>query len=107
MEHIKDILDRMPKNWLPNPVVIYAFSFKNSRHKIPNGTPILDCRTMKNCFSVSKAQAAPQFPGLVAKGINILERQKVIACGCDYGKHRSVAVAEEIAKQTQGRLVKL
>ena len=107
MEHIKDILDRMPKPWLREPVTIYAFSFKNSKHKVPNGIPILDCRTMRNCFSVSKAQAAPQFPGLVAKGIKILEEKKVVACGCDYGKHRSVAVAQEIAKQTQGSFIKL
>lgn len=62
---------------------------------------------MRNCFSKDKARAAPQFPGLVAKGIQLLSEKKVLACGCDYGKHRSVAVAEEIAKQTQGKLIKL
>jgi len=107
MEHIKDILPTVLGSIKEKPVAIYAFSFKHSKGKVPEGVPILDCRTMKNCFSIPAARKAPQFNGLVAKGLNAAWEKKHLACGCDYGKHRSVAVAEEISKQLGVPLIKL
>jgi RNase adaptor protein for sRNA GlmZ degradation len=80
---------------------IYQFSFKYSEHKVPRGVKVVDCRTMKNCFNVKKATKAPQFEGLVMKGLKLLQKNRVVAFGCEQGKHRSVAVAEEVASRMQ------
>lgn len=62
---------------------------------------------MRNCFSRAKARKSPEFERLVERGVSILNDKKVLACGCDYGKHRSVAVAEEIAERVGGKAIKI
>jgi len=103
MNHIKEIILDLPQFKF----IIFSFSFRRNKAQVPPGIPIMDCRSMKNCFSKDKARKSPEFEKLVERGVSILNDKKVLACGCDYGKHRSVAVAEEIATRVGGKAVKI
>jgi len=87
---------------------IYQFGFKFFSPSALGWNPVVDCRIMRNPFrqgipeDVLKAdvRALPEFEGLVQYGMFHLNEVDVIYVGCLYGRHRSGAVAEEIAKRT-------
>lgn len=79
---------------------VYQFSFK--RHGRPKSLPVLDARRLPNRMSVAAARSLPGFKALVAEGIAMLRQHGEIAVGCLYGRHRSVAVAQEIVNQVAG-----
>jgi RNase adaptor protein for sRNA GlmZ degradation len=74
----------------------------------PVDVPTIDCRVIQNPFvrglsdAVLKARVRqhPKFMELVYTGIGLLQAYDTIAVGCAFGRHRSGAVAEEIAKHT-------
>ena len=68
----------------------------------------LDCRDMNNPWRYGVADSVlrdrvrqdPKFEVMVANGVALLGTYDTIQVGCQYGKHRSVAIADEIAKRT-------
>ncbi len=90
---------------------IIQFAFKNGQ---PVGPPVIDCRIIPNPYSLARAdadrlalvRADPQFERLVQAGVGALERgHPEIAVGCQFGRHRSRAVAQEIAARTGAEIV--
>lgn len=74
--------------------------------KLPPDWPVLDCRVIDNPYSKHKTDAArfdairnhPYFNVLVAHGVAKYKKYGKVACGCDFGRHRSRVVAEEIGR---------
>ena len=81
-------------------MTVYQFSYK--RHGRPTGWPTLDCRRLPNRMSVAAARRLPRFQAMVAEGVELLRVHGKLAVGCLYGRHRSVAVAEEIVRTMAG-----
>jgi RNase adaptor protein for sRNA GlmZ degradation len=94
---------------------IYQFGYRNSQP--PEGFPTVDCRTIPNPWTrgdnasdeerKAKVRLDPRFESLVDHGVSLLESWDLIAVGCVFGKHRSGAVADEIAKRTGAEIVKV
>lgn len=84
-----------------------------AKHEIP----LVDCRIIPNPYrrgarvsddeQRAKVREEPQFEGLVRYGASLLKRRDVIGVACLYGRHRSVAVAEEIAARTGAQIITL
>ena len=81
-------------------MTVYQFSYK--RHGRPTGWPTLDCRRLPNRMSVAEARRLPRFQAMVQEGVLMLQHFGKLAVGCMYGRHRSVAVAEEIVRTMTG-----
>ena len=88
--------------------VIVQFGFKFIDKERLYGIPVLDCRVLKNPFSKFLSDEAqkqivrdnPHFKEVVDAGMQLLAKHDKIFVGCLYGKHRSGAVAEELARLT-------
>lgn len=88
--------------------VIYQFGVKNFDVTTLGNMPRLDCRILPNPFirGVSDeilketVKKLPAFAGLVSEGVKLLETHNKLAIFCLYGKHRSGAVAEAVARIT-------
>lgn len=84
---------------------IVQFAFKQLQ---PHGLPTIDCRVLPNPYQKGipdtvlreRVRALPNFEDVVNAGVELLSEKDKIWVGCLYGRHRSVAVAEEIAKRT-------
>ena len=93
-------------------MTILQYSFKYD--EIPDAAPIVDCRVIDNPYRKFKheedryqaVRRSPKFESLVIKGVKLLQLTDIIVVACAYGKHRSGAVAEEIAKRTGATIVK-
>ncbi len=95
---------------------IYQFGFRNGPPKEEWG-PVFDCRSLPNPFKrgVPDVQlralvaANPRFPGIVQEAVSTLGQPGVqsIAIGCLFGKHRSGAVADAVAKLIGARIVRM
>lgn len=98
--------------------LIVQFSIKHhgdaaAKHEIP----LVDCRIIPNPWRRgdrasdderrAKVREEPQFEGLVRYGTSLLARHKAIGVACLFGRHRSVAVAEEIAARTGAQIITL
>ena len=87
---------------------IVQFGFKFIDPMKLKGVPVLDCRVIKNPYSKFLSEDAqkeivrnnPLFNEVVAVGVQLLSEHDKIFVGCLFGKHRSGAVSEEIAKRT-------
>lgn len=92
--------------------MIIQFGFK--KYAAPKGAGVVDCRVIPNPWLASRSdktlrklvEADPQFEGLVVKGVELLAQHGEVYIGCLYGKHRSGAVAQEVARRT-GAEIKL
>lgn len=92
--------------------VIKQFGFKH--YNPPKDVPVLDCRVIKNpwvrglpdAFMIETVRKHPLFESVVQKGVQLLTDNDEIYVGCLFGKHRSGAVAEEIAKRTGAQITK-
>lgn len=88
---------------------ITTFGYKKQHP--PEADLILDCRRVPNPFRIGvpdnklrdKALNHPEAQRLVRVGVEYLTRypEAHIAVGCGYGRHRSVAVANEILRRIQ------
>lgn len=98
---------------------ILQFGFKWMRtdsligkHGFGEDSPVVDCRVLKNPYSPSlstdecmaMACMDPLFTRVVEEGLAGLSWSETIAVGCSYGKHRSGAVAREIARRFDGEV---
>jgi len=89
---------------------IYQFAFK--QFPSMKEESMLDCRVLKNPFKWGVAdevlkqdvQDDPKFEQIVQKGLELIKKHGHVYVGCQYGKHRSGAVTEALAKET-GALV--
>ena len=69
---------------------------------------ILDCREyMTGCFSESPTRNHPDFARCVNDGLSMHEEHGSVAVGCQQGKHRSRAVAQEIGSRLKTKVVRL
>lgn len=83
---------------------IVYFSFWTDQ--IPSDWPIVDCRCIKNPFSKHASDAARwnavrqdrNFMPLVREGVAKYKEHGKVAIGCEFGRHRSRVVAEEIGR---------
>ena len=90
--------------------VIQQFGFK---FKSPIGA-VLDCRVLPNPFKhgvpdevlIERVRGLEGFNELVQKGVQLLAKHDEIYVGCAFGRHRSGAVAQEIARQTGAEIRK-
>ena len=77
----------------------------------PSGVPVVDCRAINNPHHKKGNDEAkralvrqhPLFEALVQEGVAKHDYYGEVWVGCTFGRHRSVAVAQEI----EARLVKL
>jgi len=89
------------------PPTIIWFAFKD--HPLLARHPILDCRVLKNPFKYGVPDVVlkqnvtldPNFSQVVQQGLDMLKESGVVYIGCQFGKHRSGAVIDEIAKTTE------
>ena len=87
---------------------IIQFGFKNIDKDKLRGVPVLDCRVMVNPFvrglsddvMIARVRANPLFEEVVQIGLQLLAKHDTVFVGCLFGKHRSGAVAAELAKRT-------
>ncbi len=92
--------------------VIYQLSFKLDN--LPKGVPIVDCRVIRNPFKrflTDKARKEAvrndrKFNDLVEKAITLLQENDEIVIACTHGRHRSGAIAEEVALRTNAKIRK-
>ena len=90
-------------------MTVYQFAYRESNIMtrkdddmimLSRAPHILDCRDyMKGCFSVSATRNHPNFTRCVNDGLAIHKETGAVAVGCQQGKHRSRAVAQEILKR--------
>lgn len=88
---------------------IVQFGFEWVSPESMNWGPVLDCRVIQNPWVrgtpdevlIRAVEKHPLFEEVVQQGIKMLEEHDVIYVGCQFGKHRSGAVATEIAKRLQ------
>lgn len=89
---------------------VVQFSFK--LQGAPPGLPVVDCRIIPNPFAahasderrLAAVRQDHRFESLVKRGVALLLLHDTIAVGCTWGKHRSGAVALEIATRTGAEL---
>ena len=89
------------------PKTIIQFAYREI-HQHKDMALTVDCRGLRNPWRYKVADTVlreqvrldPSFESVVARGVHILNTHDTIYVGCQFGKHRSVAVAEEIAKRT-------
>ena len=94
--------------------LIHQFGFKHVIHADLENLPVLDCRVIPNPYNPRLTdEAAMQlvrdnklFEQVVQEGLQLLAANDTIYCGCLFGKHRSGAVAQELAKRTGAKIVK-
>lgn len=75
---------------------------------VPKGMPVVDCRRIKNPFGRVKNDAEMEawvrgdlyFERIVVEAVQLIASNQQVAIGCSYGRHRSLIVAEEVAKRT-------
>jgi RNase adaptor protein for sRNA GlmZ degradation len=83
---------------------IVQFGFK--KHHTIEETATIDCRVLRNPYKegvpdeelIAKVRLTEGFEDLVQEGVQLLAKHDIIYVGCMYGKHRSGAVAQEIAR---------
>jgi RNase adaptor protein for sRNA GlmZ degradation len=93
--------------------VIVQFSYRNSS-SVPDGLPVVDCRSLPNPYQrytkdedlKNTVRQLPGFEGVVHHGMQLIAQHDIIYIGCAYGKHRSGAVAEELAARTGASIIK-
>ena len=91
---------------------IYQLSFKYNN--FPKGVPVVDCRVIENPYKrylTDKARMEAvrrnrHFNPLVEKAVAYLGAGDEVVIACAYGKHRSGAVAEEVAKRVGAKIRK-
>ena len=93
-------------------IVTFGYRLRNP----PTGAPYVDCRHLPNPFRTAKTDEErieivkkhTLFAPTVEVGVKLLEMWDEIWVGCEFGKHRSGAVAEGIAEAFEGtvRIVK-
>jgi RNase adaptor protein for sRNA GlmZ degradation len=94
---------------------IYQFGFKNVDENKLRGEAVLDCRIIKNPFVrgipdavlIEKVRTNPLFEQVVKQGVQMLKTNDSIFVGCLFGKHRSGAVAQEIAARTGAIILRM
>lgn len=77
--------------------------------------PVVDCRVIPNPFGRADSTEGrkaivrknPWFEPLVAAAVNILDTTDVVYIGCGYGRDRSGAVADEVARRTGAVITRL
>ena len=91
-------------------MTIFYFAF-NKLHPPPAtnwidflGMPVIDAREMPNQYKgrqneeeIIAVRQHPLFDGLVLNAIKLHKQEGNVAIGCDFGKHRSKAVAQRAA----------
>jgi hypothetical protein len=78
---------------------------------------VIDCRLIPNPWSprdhatdeerIARVRCDPAFFRLVEKGVQLIAKHGECWVGCQFGRHRSVAVAEEIVRRTGAELRKV
>lgn len=94
---------------------IVQFGYKDVVESSLAGYPVVDCRVIRNPFVrnvpdevlIERVRKAVGFEDVVKLGVQLIASNDRIYVGCLYGKHRSGAVAQEIAARTGARIVKL
>jgi RNase adaptor protein for sRNA GlmZ degradation len=74
----------------------------------PEGAVVLDCRVIKNPFSrgiadqvlLERVRNSPGYAEVINQGLQLIAKNKEVWVGCLYGRHRSAAVAQELAAAT-------
>ena len=92
--------------------IIHQFGFK--WFQPPEGVAVLDCRILQNPFKrgtpdnilIETVRALDLFEVTVLGGMQLLAIHDEIYVGCAFGKHRSGAVSQELAKRTGAIIVK-
>ena len=81
---------------------VITFSYKLDGK--PSGVPVVDCRVISNPHHKkgndetkrALVRQHPLFDSLVAQGVEKYNEYGEVYVGCTFGRHRSVAVAQEI-----------
>jgi RNase adaptor protein for sRNA GlmZ degradation len=91
-------------------IIQFSFKYHGGNPCAGDSVPMIDCRIIPNPWRrndnatdaerIAKVRQDPLFEELVLAGVNLLRRCDRIAVGCLFGKHRSGAVAAEIARRT-------
>lgn len=91
---------------------IIQFGYKYVRPEQLEGLPVLDCRVIPNPFQwgvadavlIERVRTNPEFPKVVERGLQLIAEHGAVYVGCAYGKHRSGAVAQELASRVGGQV---
>ena len=86
--------------------VIKQFGFKFVTP--PEGAAVLDCRVIRNPFTrgmadqvlIERVRNSIGFPIVVQQGLQLIAANEVVWVGCQYGRHRSTAVAQALSAVT-------
>lgn len=95
--------------------VVYQFAYRRTSVEIAWMDKVVDCRLMPNPFRHGvpddvlrqRVRNLREFEPTVARGVQLIAQHGVVYIGCLFGRHRSVAVAEEVASRTGARIVSL
>lgn len=91
---------------------IHVFAYKFKR---PMNMPLVDCRVLPNPYKEGvpddvlreRVRALPEFAPLVDRCVNLFNHYEDIGIGCLWGRHRSVAVASEVARITGATITRV
>ena len=93
---------------------IVQFAYKYVSPESMNWGPVIDCRTMPNPYKKGftdeylkgEVRKTANFALIVKKALDALAEHDTIYIGCAFGKHRSGAVADEVANLTGAKIKK-
>jgi hypothetical protein len=98
-------------------IVQFGFKPHGNPYVEGGGVPVVNCTVIPNPWRrgdkatdeqrIAKVRLDPQFEELVEKGVRLLRDYDKIGVACLHGKHRSGAVAAEIAERTGAVVEKL
>ena len=95
---------------------IVQFGFRNILHSMLQGKVVLDCRVLRNPYKpgvpdetlIARVEQDPLFKALVARGVDLLTNHyDRLYIGCEFGRHRSGAVAHAIQSATGAEIRKI
>ena len=87
---------------------IIQFGFRNVLHSMLQGKIVVDCRVLRNPYKHGvpdeqlreQVTQDPKFHEIVSRATSLLQQYDRVYIGCEFGRHRSGAVARAVAAAT-------